>query len=92
MPGGAPGSLDEEIRRLTRIIVSDIVIYSPERAEKSIRNGQFPEAYRAEIEEGRKMIRSRFSSAPAAVETYERCLREMLDARRKELQEAAGAL
>ena len=89
---GTPPPGDEEIRRLTRIILSDIVIYSPERAEGAIRDGRFPELYRSEIEEGRKMIRSRFASAPAAVETYDRALRELLETRRKELQESAGAL
>lgn len=89
-PSAAPS--EEEIRRLTRIIVSDIVIYSPERAEKAMREGRFAEMYRSEIEEGRKMIRSRFAAAPGAVETYDRCLRELIEARRKELQESAGAL
>ena len=68
------------------------MIYGPERADAAIRDGRFPEVYRSEIEEGRKMIRSRFSAAPAAVETYERALREQLEARRKELQESAEAL
>ena len=84
--------LEEEIRRLTRIILSDIVIYAPEKADHAIVEGRFGEVYRTEIEEGRKMIRSRFSSAPAAVESYERALRELVDARRRELQRAAGAL
>lgn len=72
--------------------MSDIVIYSPERADKAIREGCFPEVYRAEIEEGRKMIRTRFPGSSGAVEAYERSLQDLVDSRRKELQEAASAL
>lgn len=89
-PAASP--VEEEIRRLTRIILSDIVIYSPDRADKAILEGRFPEIYRAEIEEGRKMIRSRFQGTGAAVETYERALRELLDTRRRDLQKAAENL
>lgn len=85
-------SMEKDVRRLTRIILSDIVIYSPERADKAIREGKFPEVYRAEIEEGRKMIRTRFPGSEAAVESYDRSLQDLLDVRRKELQEAASAL
>jgi hypothetical protein len=84
--------VENDIRRLTRIILSDIVIYSPERADHAIREGRFPEVYRAEIEEGRKMIRSRFAGTSGAVEAYEASLQDLLEARRKELQEAASAL
>jgi hypothetical protein len=84
--------VENDIRRLTRIILSDIVIYGPEKADRAIREGQFKELYKVEIEEGRKMIRSRFSSSPTAVETFERVLLELLDARRKELEQSAIAL
>ena len=88
----APSQGEEDIRRLTRIILSDIMIYSPERAERAIREGRFVDLYRSEIEEGRKMIRSRFSGTSASVETYERSLKELLEARRRELQQSAEAL
>jgi hypothetical protein len=88
----SPTPNEDEILRLTRIILDDIVIYGPEKADRAIREGRFLEIYRAEVEDGRKIMRSRFSGATAAVETYERCLRELLEARQKELQEAAGLL
>lgn len=81
--------LESDIRRLTRIIFSDIVIYGPEKADKAIREGRFAQSYKTEIEEGKKMIRSRFpSDTTAAVETFLRCLDELLDARKKELHSA----
>ena len=89
-PSSAPN--EDEIRRLTRIILDDIVIYGPDKADRAIREGRFLEIYRGEVEDGRKMMRSRFPGAAAAVETYERCLRELLELRQKDLQEAAGSL
>jgi hypothetical protein len=81
--------LEADIRRLTRIIFSDIVIYGPEKADKAIRQGRFAEAFKTEIEEGRKIIRSRFSSDTAsALGTFQRCLEELLEARKKELTSA----
>ena len=81
-----PTSSESDIRRLTRIIFSDIVIYGPEKADKAILQGRFEESYKREIEEGRKIIRSRFSSdTTAALETFKRCLDEILEARKKEI-------
>ena len=86
-PAGA--GPDGDIKRLTRIIVSDIVIYGPDKAEKAIREGRFADLYKAEIEEGRKMIRSRFPQLPSAVEVFEASLAELLKSRQKELLGAA---
>ena len=80
---------ESDIRRLTRIIFSDITIYGPEKADKAILQGKFAESYKTEIEEGRKIIRSRFSSnSTAALDTFQRCLDELLEARKKELAAA----
>jgi predicted Zn finger-like uncharacterized protein len=107
-PAGAPGAkavpvtviapaapvAQSDIQRLTRIIISDIVIYGPEKAERAIREGKFTELYRLEIEEGRKMVRSRFPGAAtaAALAAFEASLKDLLDSRRKELMEASVAL
>jgi predicted Zn finger-like uncharacterized protein len=45
--------------RLARIIVSDIVLYNPERFEAAIRSGNVVEAMAAEMEEGRAHFRER---------------------------------
>ncbi len=87
-----PAEASPDVRRLTRIILSDIVIYSPAKAEKAIRDGKFLALYRNEVEEGRKMIRTRFPGNSAALSAFEQSLNELLEARRKELTEAAVAL
>lgn len=84
-------SQESDIRRLTRIIFSDIVIYGPEKADKAIRQGRFAESYKTEIEEGKKIIRARFpSDTPAALATFQKCMEELLEARKKELQAAVA--
>ncbi len=45
--------------RLARIIVSDIVLYNPERFESAIRSGDVLEAMATEMEEGRAHFRER---------------------------------
>src|SRR5262245_66265118 len=83
------GSQECDIRRLTRIIFSDIVIYGPEKADKAIRQGRFMESFKMELEEGRKIIRARFPADTAsALAIFERCLEELLEARKKELASA----
>ena len=37
---------EADIRRLTRIIFSDITIYGPEKADKAILQGRFAESYK----------------------------------------------
>ena len=83
--------IESDIRRLTRIIFSDITIYGPEKADKAIRAGRFAESFKTEIEEGKKIIRSRFpSDTAAALDTFQRCLDELLEARKKELHSAVA--
>jgi predicted Zn finger-like uncharacterized protein len=47
--------------RLARIIVSDIVLYNPERFAAAIRSGNVVEAMAAEMEEGRAHFRERIA-------------------------------
>jgi predicted Zn finger-like uncharacterized protein len=63
----APG-LDPELaadvaraERLARIIVSDIVLYNPERFEAALRSGDVVEAMATEMEEGRTHFRERIA-------------------------------
>ena len=51
----------EEARRLARLILSDIIIYHPQKVEEGIRNNTFFDVLRAEIEEGRQYYDSRVS-------------------------------
>lgn len=49
----------DEARRLARLILSDIVIYHPEKVEKAIRDDNFFEVLHSQIEEGRQYYDSR---------------------------------
>lgn len=49
----------DEARRLARLILSDIVIYHPERVEAGIRDDNFFEVLKSEIVEGRNYYESR---------------------------------
>lgn len=49
----------DEARRLARLILSDIVIYHPAKVEQGIRDNDFFEVLRDEIEEGRQYYDSR---------------------------------
>ena len=51
----------EEARRLARLILSDIIIYHPQKVEEGIRNNTFFDVLRTEIEEGRQYYESRVS-------------------------------
>ena len=60
-PSGEPQLAAEVARaeRLARIIVSDIVLYNPERFEAALRSGDVVEAMATELEEGRAHFRER---------------------------------
>jgi len=48
-----------DAERLARIIVSDIVLYNPEKFESGIQNGNVVEALQAEMDEGRQHFQQR---------------------------------
>jgi predicted Zn finger-like uncharacterized protein len=67
-PTAPPPSPDPELsadvaraERLARIIVSDIVLYNPERFEAALRSGDVVEAMATEMEEGRTHFRERIA-------------------------------
>jgi CheY-like chemotaxis protein len=55
----APDPAVTNAERLARIIVSDIVLYNPEKFEAGIRDGNVLEALEAEVEEGRSHFEQR---------------------------------
>ncbi|GBD98677.1 response regulator MprA [bacterium BMS3Abin07] len=59
--GLAPGD-DEWInkaKRLARIVMSDVFVYNPQKAEDVLRSGNFFSVFKSEIEEGRKLYENR---------------------------------
>ncbi len=77
----------EEARRLARLILSDIVIYNTEKAERGIRDGNFFDLLREEIAEGREYYEER---VPVGLrqrgEIFEETLQLFVDMKRDELE------
>jgi response regulator RpfG family c-di-GMP phosphodiesterase/DNA-directed RNA polymerase subunit RPC12/RpoP len=76
----------DEARRLARLILSDIIIYHAAKVEQGIRDNNFFDVLRAEIEEGRQYYESR---VPHRVrrdsEIYTETLQQFLQMKREEL-------
>lgn len=77
----------DEARRLARLILSDIVIYHAARVEGGIRDNNFFEVLKDEIEEGRQYYDSR---VPLRVrrdtEIYSETLQQFVQMKREELE------
>jgi CheY-like chemotaxis protein len=59
-PAGDPEI--EKAQRLARIIVSDVILYNPEKFEAAVRAGNVVDALSAELEEGYSLFASRVDS------------------------------
>ena len=79
----------DDARRLARLILSDIIIYHPEKVEEGIRNNTFFDVLRTEIEEGRQYYDSR---VPLRVrrdtEIFTETLQQFVNLKREELVSA----
>jgi response regulator RpfG family c-di-GMP phosphodiesterase len=77
----------DEARRLARLILSDIVIYHSEKVERGIRDNNFFDVLKDEIDEGRQYYESR---VPFRVrrdsEIYSETLQQFLQMKREELE------
>jgi len=76
----------DEARRLARLILSDIIIYHVDKVDQGIRDNNFFEVLRSEIEEGRQYYESR---VPMLVrrdtEIYTETLQQFVQMKREEL-------
>ncbi len=77
----------DEARRLARLILSDIVIYNSSKVERGIRDDNFFDVLRDEIDEGRQYYQSR---VPARVrhdsEIFTETLQQFVQMKREELE------
>jgi DNA-binding response OmpR family regulator/DNA-directed RNA polymerase subunit RPC12/RpoP len=77
----------DEARRLARLILSDIIIYHAAKVEQGIRNNNFFEILKEEIDEGRQYYESR---VPMRVrrdtEIYTETLQQFVQMKREELE------
>ncbi len=82
----APNEFDEA-RRLARLILSDIIIYHAPKVEKAIRDNDFFEVLREEIDEGRQYYDSRIPlRVRRDTEIYMETLQQFVQMKREELE------
>jgi len=78
----APASPGDEIRRLARVMVSELKLYNPERFATAMRDGRFLEAFRPELMRGRDLLAARFADLPDRAGLLAAALREAIEAER----------
>ena len=78
----APTGEEAEIRRLARIMISDIQIYHPEKFSRALREGTFFEAFSDELGRGKEMIDQRFGRLANRIQILAAGLRDSLESYR----------
>ena len=96
VPGSRPVRVEAieprpEIRRLARIMLSDLKIYYPDRFERAVLERKFFESFREELIKGKELIVKRFPNLPDRLEVLAGALREGLDRERTAAGRVAGA-
>lgn len=81
----------EDAKRLARLILSDIVIYNSEKAERGIREDRFFELLESEIEEGRRYFANRLESPSGDLDsTFDETVKQFVDMKREELSQTSA--
>lgn len=80
-----------EIRRLARIMLSDLKIYYPDRFERAVLERRFFESFREELTKGKELIAGRFPDLVDRLEVLAGALREGLDEERAAAGHVADA-
>ena len=82
-PSLAPIEPRAEIRRLARIMLSDLKIYHPENYQRAVLERRFFETFREEMTKGKELIEHRFPDLPERIEVLAAALREGLEEERR---------
>ena len=72
-PAGAPA---EQIRRLARLMLSDLKLYNPDRFSQAVQSGQVLEIFKTELARGRDLVDQRFPELPARQDLLLNALRD----------------
>ncbi|MCL5023748.1 MAG: zinc-ribbon domain-containing protein [Nitrospirae bacterium] len=76
----------EKARRLVRIILSDIYLYSKAKVDDSIRNGTFHKTFSSELREGLKLYENRISAdIRSRGDFYNEAVNNFIEKRKKEI-------
>ena len=78
----APTREEEEIRRLARIMVSDIQMYHPEKFNRALREGTFFESFAEELGKGKEILDQRFGHLASRLQILAVGLRDTLSGMR----------
>ncbi len=79
-PAERPVSGDEgEIRRLARIMISDIQMYHPEKFARALKEGTFFEAFSEELGRGKEIVDQRFGQLANRIQILAAGLRDALE-------------
>jgi predicted Zn finger-like uncharacterized protein len=77
--GGITGVRSAHLKRFARIIMADIALYNQEQVERGVREGNLQEVLESEIEEGRRLFRTRLkSSSGEGMELYTQAIEEFV--------------
>ena len=82
----------EEAQRLARLILSDIVIYNADKADRGIRDGKFFEILDTEIREGREYFESRVPESIRNTTIYDDTIEQFVRMKHDEVVEEAEAV
>jgi twitching motility two-component system response regulator PilH len=69
---------EEEIRRLGRVVASDLYLYYPSEVITAIKTDHLEDTFRDDLEKGKRMIEERFPGVPTATEIFLLSLKESL--------------
>lgn len=67
---------ENELARLARIVVGDIILYNPDTAEREMAAGRFLQAFAQEILEGEGLAAERFSHLQGHAEIYRETVKD----------------
>jgi len=82
MAESVPSREEEEIRRLARIMVSDIQMYHPEKFSRALREGTFFEAFAEELGKGKEILDHRYGHLSTRVQLLAAGIRDTLSSMR----------
>ncbi len=72
-------SIPEDVQRLIRIILSDIVLYNPDRQQAAMGSGEFLKEFKVELDEGRRLLLGRFPEVPEVEAAYTAAVERWLE-------------
>jgi predicted Zn finger-like uncharacterized protein len=78
----SPAADETEIRRLARIMISDLEIYHPQKFSRALSDGSFVRSFAEELGHGRAMIENRFAHIPGRLKFLAEGLRDALEERK----------